>query len=283
MSVQDLARSLVAAGSVKLPDDEGEGIYLLEVRDGNLVEKFWVGDVLQAENVVASEARENTSAAYLLAPEQRLIVFIDQENAVQCYAYNEEIDEWEETPLGSKWNITTSPESRLSANIGPRGEIVVSYQDETGRLAGIMSVAENEWRPFGPLDGNPVPGTPQSLDVVDDKLYLFYVEKDAGIGYLVHDSNTGNWQANSLKNTKFDTSVTNFSIAYDPETRKYEGYFLTGGSLWNIDGEKEKIRLGKVDDNGKLIPSDKAQAGWRIKWKRARKIVATRKKIIIYF
>ncbi|KAI0011060.1 hypothetical protein F4779DRAFT_626740 [Xylariaceae sp. FL0662B] len=272
MSVQDLARSLVAAGSVKLPGNE-EGIYLLDVRDGNLVEKFWVGDVLETESVVASGARDDTTASYLLGVEEdlRLIVFIDQENTVQCYAYNEEIEEWEETPLGSKWNITTSPESKLSANIGPKGEIVVSYQDEAGQLAGIMSVAEEEWRTFGPLDGSPVSGTPLCLDVIDEKIHLFYIEKYAGIGYLVHDPNTGNWQANLIQNAKFDTPVVNFSVVKDPETSSFQSYFITDGSLWSVDGDKGKICLGRVNDNGKLIPSDKAQAGWRVKWKGARK------------
>ncbi|KAI1103040.1 hypothetical protein F4804DRAFT_342806 [Jackrogersella minutella] len=276
MSAQDLARSLFAAGSVKPEGNEGEGIYLLSVRDGNLVEKHWVGDTLENENVIASDVRNDTSASYLLGvePDLRLVVFIDQGNAVQCYAYNEDIEEWEETPLGTKWNITTSPESKLSSTIGPEGEVVISYQDENGHLAGVMSAADDEWEAFGPLDGDPVLGTPQCLEVIDDKLHLFYVEIDGGIGYLVLDSATGNWQVNVLNNTKFDTIVDNFSVAKDTDTGSFQSYFLTGGSLWNVDGEKEKTCLGKVGDNGKLIPSDKAQAGFRIKWRGARKFLA---------
>lgn len=69
MSVQDLARSLTAVGSAKLPSEEGQGLYLLSVRDGNLVEKFWVGHTLQNETVIASDARDDTSASYLLGLE----------------------------------------------------------------------------------------------------------------------------------------------------------------------------------------------------------------------
>ncbi|KAI2616848.1 hypothetical protein GGR54DRAFT_224093 [Hypoxylon sp. NC1633] len=285
MSVQDLARSLVAAGSVRLPGDGGEGIYLLHVRDGNLIEKHWVGETLQNENIIASDVREDTSASYLLGVQQdlRLVVFIDQDNVVQCYGYNEDIEEWEETPLGSKWNITTSSDSKLSANIGPEGEVVVSYQDEDGRLAGIMSAGEKSWSSFGPLEGNPISGTPQRLEVIDEKLHLFYVEKDAGIGYLVRDSKTGDWQANLLKNTKFDTTVANFTVARGSVTGSFQTYFLTDGSLWSIDGENEKTNLGKVDGNGKLIPSDKAQAGWRVRWWGARKVVATGRKVTIWY
>lgn len=128
---------------------------------------------------------------------QRLVVFIDQDNAIQCYSYNEDIEEWEETPLGSKWNITTSSESKLSAILGPEGDIVVSYQDQTGRLAGIMSASSKTWNAFGPLKGDPVPGTPQYLEVIDDKLHLFYVEIDSGVSYLIHDPKTGNWTGES--------------------------------------------------------------------------------------
>ncbi|KAI1385441.1 uncharacterized protein F4822DRAFT_344320 [Hypoxylon trugodes] len=283
MSLQDLARSLSAVGSAKLPSNEGEGLYLLSVRDGNLVEKHWIGSTLQSETVIASDMREDTPASYLLGLEQdlRLVVFIDQENLVQCYAYSDDIEEWEETPLGSEWNITASPESRLSATVGPEGEVVVSYQDETGSLAGIMSAAEKKWKAFGPLDGDPISGTPQYLEVIDDKLHLFYVEKDAGIGYLVLDPGTGKWQTNLLSNTKFDTAIDNFNVVKDTETSPFQSYILTDGSLWNINGGKEKVCLGKVESNGKLIPSDNAQAGFKIKWRGSRKTRARRWKIVL--
>ncbi|KAI0886935.1 uncharacterized protein GGS22DRAFT_178918 [Annulohypoxylon maeteangense] len=275
MSAQDLARSLVAAGSVNLPDNKGEGIYTLSVRDGYLVEKHWVGDVIQNENVIASNVKDNTTASYLLNIEQdlRLVVFIDQDNAIQCSAYNDDIEEWEETPLGDKWNIETNPQSKLSATIGPEDEIVISYQDVNGRLAGIMGAGE-EWKAFGPLAGNPISGTPQRLEVIDDIVYLFYIEEGAGIGYLVLDLDAGVWKANVLHNTKFDTIVDNFCVTKDFDTGSFQSYFLTGGSLWNVDGEKGKICLGNVETNGRLIPSDKAQAGFRVKWRGARKLEA---------
>ncbi|KAI0121864.1 hypothetical protein F4814DRAFT_445816 [Daldinia grandis] len=285
MSVQELARSLVAAGSIKPPSEEGEGIYVLSVRDGDLVEKHWVGDVVEEENVIASGVRNDTSASYLPSSEQmpRLVIFIDQDNSVRCYAYDEDMEEWEETPLGDKWNITTSPKSKLSAIIGPEGEMVVSYQDETDSLAVLMSTGENEWTSFGPLKGDPVVGTPQFLEVIDDKLHLFYVEKRSEIGYLVFNSRTGNWQAKVLENTKFSTVIDNFSVAEDLETRSLQSYCLTGGALWNICGGKEKTLLGEVNDDGKLIPSGRAQAGWKVKWKGARKVKVYKRKIVIWF
>ncbi|KAI1088291.1 hypothetical protein F5B19DRAFT_486041 [Rostrohypoxylon terebratum] len=280
MSTQDLARCLAAAGYVKLPDNEGGGIYILSVRDGYLVEKHWVGDTILSENVIAENVKDNTTASYLISFEEdlRLVVFIDQENTIQCCAYNEDIEEWEETPLGSKWNVETTLDSKLSATIGPEGEIVISYQDVNGRLAGIRSAGKDEWKAFGPLDGNPILGTPQCLEVVDDTVYLFYVEEHAGIGYLALDPSTPEWKASLLPNTKFDTVIDNFSVTKDLDTGNFQSYILTGGALWSVDGAKEKTFLGNVDTTGRLILSDKAQAGFRLKWWGARKLARKMKR-----
>ncbi|KAI0179867.1 hypothetical protein GGR52DRAFT_568634 [Hypoxylon sp. FL1284] len=242
MSLQDRARSLAAVGSAKLPSNEGNGLYLLSVRDGNLVEKFWVGQTVQNETVIASNARNDTSASYLLGleGEPRRVFYIDQDSTIQCCAYDEDTEEWEETPMGSNWSVITCPGSKLSAVYGPKGEVVVSYQNKAGQLAGIMSTNDDEWEEFGPLEGSPVVGTPQCLEVMKDRLHLFYAMEDGGIGFLVSDPDMGAWQDNLLMKPGFDNAIENFSIAHDPETGLFQAYFLSGGSLWNADGEKEK-------------------------------------------
>ncbi|KAG8532880.1 uncharacterized protein KY384_002758 [Bacidia gigantensis] len=252
MSVQDLARSLTAAGWARLPDQEEEKFYLVHVRDGNMIEKLWVGDNAKNEVVIASDARDSTTASYLIYAGQDL-----------CYAYNEDIEEWEQTGLGRKWNIVTSPHSKLSASFGPNGTIVVSYQDPAGRLAGVMSAAEDKWEAFSPPEADPLAGTPLCLENIDDKMHLFYVGKNSNLRYLLFDPAIGKWQDNVLQTAKFDTPIDNFSVVKNPEKDSFQSYFLTGGSMWNVDGDKGKTHLGKVESNGKLIPSDKAQAGWR--------------------
>ncbi|KAH8887283.1 hypothetical protein GQ53DRAFT_656706, partial [Thozetella sp. PMI_491] len=198
------------------------------------------------------------------------------------YASNE-FDEWEDTGFGEKWMITTSPRSKLSANIGPGGGVVISYQDTAGRLVGTMNVGDG-WTAFGPLEAAPMVGTPQVLDVIDDKLHLFYIGEEGGLHYLIFDQEKGTWQGeparatmaancdsaltrmgscsdNMIQNTKFETPIDNFMVTKNPETGSFESYFLTAGSMWAIEGDKEKTNLGKVEGDGKLIPSSKAQAG----------------------
>lgn len=73
MSVQELARSLAATGFGKLPGEEEEGIYPLKANDGGLVEKLWVGDFAKNETMIASDAREDTAASYLLDIKQDVV------------------------------------------------------------------------------------------------------------------------------------------------------------------------------------------------------------------
>lgn len=69
MNSQTLARALLAAGSAKAQTEEGT--YLLEVRDGNIVEKLWVGDSVINETPIASDAKDNSSASILFPPDDR--------------------------------------------------------------------------------------------------------------------------------------------------------------------------------------------------------------------
>lgn len=86
-----------------------------------------------------------------------------------------------------------------------------------------------------------------------------------------------------LENTKFSTVIDNFSVAEDLETGSLQSYFLTDGSLWNVSGEKEKTFLGEVNGDGKLVPSGRAQAGWKVKWRGARKVKVYKRKIVIWY
>lgn len=98
MSAQDLVRSLVAAGSVRSPDDEDEGIYLLHVSDGNLVEKLWVDDGVKNETMIASDAKEDTSASYLLNVKQGLVSPSSSSRGASC----------NRTDTMPEWPITAS-------------------------------------------------------------------------------------------------------------------------------------------------------------------------------
>ncbi|KAI3316916.1 hypothetical protein HD806DRAFT_527476 [Xylariaceae sp. AK1471] len=278
MSVQDLARTLSAAGSIKIPDDVEGSIYILHFRDSDnaLVEKLWVGDQVMKETFVASDAMR-APASYLLTSDgvnpRRVVYFIDTNNTIQCYVHNGK--KWKQTGFSEHCKITTSPNSKLAVGFGPNKELVLFYQDPSGQLVGMMSFQDDQLKPVGPLAASALDGTPLYLSVIDDKTYLFYISKDNHVHYQILDSTTAQWQENALQNTKFDSLVVNFSVSKNAETGSFQSYFLTDGSLWNVDGDKEKTCLGKVESNGKLIPAGKEQAGWRVWWSGARYVEAT--------
>ena len=85
-----------------------------------------------------------------------------------------------------------------------------------------------------------------------------------------------------LENTMFDTPISNFSIAKNPKSDSFQSYFLTDGSMWTIEGEK-RTRFGRVEGNGKLIPTDNAQAGWTVWWRGARYVEATPYMVRIWY
>ena len=72
MSVQVLARSLAAVGWANSPESE-DAITTLYVNNGNLIEKLWVGGSAKSETLIASNARTDTSAAYISQPEQQVV------------------------------------------------------------------------------------------------------------------------------------------------------------------------------------------------------------------
>lgn len=84
MSTAELARSLVAAGSARLLDDQEGGIYLLTVTDNSLVEKLCVGDDIKSETFIASDVKENSSIPYLLAQEQGVVSSLSSPRETSC-------------------------------------------------------------------------------------------------------------------------------------------------------------------------------------------------------
>jgi len=70
--------------------------------------------------------------------------------------------------------------------------------------------------------------------------------------------------------TQFETPIENCYITKNLDTGSLQTYIMSAGSLWNIDGAKDKVCVGKVEGNGKLIPSSNAQAGRYTWWRNAR-------------
>jgi hypothetical protein len=265
MNAQLLVRSLVSAGSAKAPEGE-EGTYMLEVADGYLVEKLWVGGHTTSETPISSDVRDNTSGVYLFprGGDIRLVFFINNDNIVECFSFNEEVSpDWEDTNFSQNVHLVTGPESKLGAVLTSEGGMILAFQDAAGRL---ITVVRNPSK--GPDESLGLPaveartGTPLRLLGIESKLHLFYIGTDGNVHALVRDLESGTWTDGIVENTNFDEPINRFDVTVDSETNSPLFCLLVGDQAWLVDKGKGKTRLGEVQADGQLIAADKAQAGF---------------------
>ncbi|EFW98790.1 cytochrome c oxidase assembly protein [Grosmannia clavigera kw1407] len=278
MSVSEVARCLAATGFARRAINGQEGLYILSVDEGNLVEKHFVGNDVESENIVASDVREGCSTPYLFHEQSnmRIIYLIDQANTLQMYTFNDETLEWEQSPGFLQLAIQTSPQSQLAASITPGGETAICYQNTDGQLAGIVtqtipaSEDNNEgrkigWLAIGPLtDATPKAGTPVRLEIFDEKLHLFYVHGETGgLRYVLLDPAVTKWEDHELGNSVFgnDTPIISFLVTKNSD-KLLETYVHTaGGTIWNVlETGKDRKNLGEVNVEGDFKPANNAQS-----------------------
>jgi hypothetical protein len=263
MNAQLLSRSLVAAGSAKPPGGE-EGTYLLEVTDGNLIEKLWVGGHATGETPISPDVRDSTSGAYLFPKgvEVRLVFFISNANLIECFSFNEEVSpDWEDTNFSQSTHLATGPESKLSVTPTTEGGMILAFQDAAGQLTTVLRTPSNDTYESLSLPAvEAKTGTPLRLLSVENKLHLFYAGRDGNVHALIRDVESGTWTDRIFEHTDFDEPIHNFEVTIDPETGSPVICLLVGDQAWLV--HKDKALLGKVKADGQLIAADKAQAGF---------------------
>lgn len=265
MDAQLLAYSLVAAGSAPAGNGEDK-TYLLEVYDGELVEKPWVGGYATGETPIASDVRDNTSAVYLFprGDDARLVFFVSTADLIECFAYDDaDSPNWIDTKLGEIAKIVTGPNSKLSATLTPEGGRILAYEDTTGQLAlRIRAPMGGEWEKLAIPSTQFVSGTNFLLLYIKNSLHLFYVGNDGSIHALVQDTNGQIWTDRIVENTNFDEPIRNFDVTIDPDNDTFLVCLLVGDYLWLSYTERGQTRLGEVMDDGRLDLDDKEQNGW---------------------
>lgn len=264
MDAQLLARTLISAGFARAGDDENK-TYLLEIQDGELIEKPWVGGYATGETPITSDVRENTSATYLFpfGDDTRLVFFISEDNLIECYVFDEETSaDWHDTKLGETSKIVTGPNSKLSSNLAPEGGKILAYEDADGQLVVVTRFpTDEEWKKLDLPATEPLSGTPLSLTYIQENLHLFYVGQDSNIHDLARDASGERWSDSIVPNTACDEPIRNFTVTADPGSDKIQVAILAGDYVWLVNEEKGKTRLGEVLEDGRLELDDKEQNG----------------------
>ncbi|KAH9828785.1 uncharacterized protein C8Q71DRAFT_792452 [Rhodofomes roseus] len=241
--LQDLTRCLLAAGYAARPDRQ----YLLYTQDGVLISKLWTGDSFGEEELVATSVRPDSSAAILADADDRVIIGITASSTLAAFQYDEDEEEWIQDGALSAYNV--HEKGRLSACYTADHRICIVFQNGSGAL---VHIEETEVDSEGSLDegtgwtatvlkkaSDPLPGTPISTVLDDNGLHVFYVSAADQRVHHLHGGET--WADEEM----FDQTL---------------GPVVTADkAVLQVEDGGDKRELGKVDDNGKLVPSTTAE------------------------
>jgi len=262
--LQDLTRCLLAAGYAAHPD--GQSTYLLYTNDGTLVLKQWTGDSFGKEELVTTAVRPESAAAMLADPEDSLIFAITPSSTLAAFQYDEDEEDWVQDQALSKYDV--HGKGNLSTCYTADHRVCIVFQNASGAL---VRVEETEVDSDGSADraaawaatvlkkaSDPLQGTPIST-VFDDKgLHVFYVS--AADQRIHHLREGAAWADEEM----FDQTWGPLQGVVVSTNREkgggFEAYVLTADRVvLQVDDGGDKRELGKVDKDGKLVPSTTAE------------------------
>ncbi|KAL6305494.1 hypothetical protein BKA93DRAFT_824901 [Sparassis latifolia] len=254
--LQDLSRSLLAAGGAMHP--EGKGTYLLYTDDDSLISKLWTGTEFDESDLIATSIRTGSPASYLLTDDIRLVVCITSDNTVRVLRYDKDEEEWTDDDTIPRYEVHSA--GQLAACLGVDGRLNTFFQDTSGRLIFL----DESWNPTVlPVDVQI--GSPIALAIVEKKgdahLYVFYVSKDNRVHFVAQDD-TGSWSDSRMVNCQVEEKVVRFRVALNEQTDAFEAYALTDGrTVLQITGkgDGQKNELGKIDQDGVFVPGTSAE------------------------
>ncbi|PCH33954.1 hypothetical protein WOLCODRAFT_148019 [Wolfiporia cocos MD-104 SS10] len=128
--LQDLTRSLLAAGGAAHP--EGKGAYFLYSERASLISKHWTGSAFGDGELITDNVRSDSTAAYLISPSSRLVVCISSSSTLRLLRYDEDDEEWVDDDKFPQ--LSVHRDGNLSADIDEDGQISVFFQDASGHL-----------------------------------------------------------------------------------------------------------------------------------------------------
>jgi len=264
--LQELSRSLLAAGSA--PDPKGEGEYLLYVDPNKsfLNCKHWTGDAFGRQELVASSVRPNSTAAYLITPTEKLIICISPSSNLSAYTYDNDECEWVESDDHPIAAYKVHPDGKLAASLDDKGQVYACFQDASQRLVYL----DHKWSSTV-LPATPVAGSPFSTSFFDDTLHLYYI---SATDNYIHDvtRKNGTWRDTVVIKYAFQTRIKAFFMT-ENESGGAESYALTQeNALQKFAAEGEITKLGNVRD-GKFMPQTTEEASMTVRYYRHGQLV----------
>ncbi|KAF2965994.1 hypothetical protein GQX73_g7584 [Xylaria multiplex] len=244
--IQILARNMEAAATA--PSEDDENVYLLEESEGELVQQLWVNNEPKIKTLVTEGVMKNTPALYLIdksrALPKRLIFFLDDSQHFKCVEYNEDDEEWEDTPFSDELSkIDVHPTTQMSGVSNEWGMMII-LETKPGRLE-VLVGSENKWLIIGTIPIQTSPGAAHMVLDYQEKIHLFCFGNDDQIHHLIQPYGEQGWKASIVKNSKLEVAPSRIVAFPREDESSFDLYILLSNSqLIRIEFEGDKTDLG---------------------------------------
>lgn len=249
---QELARQLLSAGGTT--DADGKINYILVVdAKSSLICQHWNGETIAKQEVLVKSVRPNSTAAYIINDDEKIVVFVTPSSKLGASTYDAEERIWtqadsDEIPIT---NHAVHPKGKVTSSPDASGKVFVFFQDANQRLVCL----NDEWTATTLPGDNPIAGTPIVVFAT--------LEGD----FVVHYISSTDKFIHALVRGKDDVwkDVVAFKYACSEDVKALclgegEFYALTeDGKVFKFDVDGKKTDLGTVQD-GKFFPKTVEQA-----------------------
>jgi len=228
---------------------EGIGAYLLYTDRSALISKHWNGSTFGDQELIATNVRENSPAAYLITPTTRLIMCISSASTLLVFRYDDEEEEWIQDAAVPRLEVHST--GKFAASMSCDGHFCVFFQDARGRLIHLDESWFSTILLVDILDGSPI-----STVVINEKTHVVYISAE---DHCMHDLSGdvgGKWDDVVMVGCAFDIKIERFIVAENESSGALEAYVLTEArDIIQViaEGEGTKRDLGKVDESGNFV------------------------------
>ncbi|KAH8704543.1 hypothetical protein GQ44DRAFT_831440 [Phaeosphaeriaceae sp. PMI808] len=262
-AVKQVVKRLASLATAPAEDDDA--YYIVRQSGPNLCQILVTLDGKEGiKKAIAFDVKQGTPALYLVPEvgedeeeaeeeeeeeeEERMVFYLDKSNRLRCNSLQDGV--WEETELvGLPGPVAVHLETQLSGFAGPDG-IWVIYQTPKLELAAIVR-RMGRWSVAGVIPAEMPQGAthvPLGDPANPNGLHLFFPSKNGEICHTHGDFITGNWTAETVKNSQFPGGVSRFIVAPTKVPGSFDIYAATGDSrLVRLSSSGDQVEIGKID------------------------------------
>ena len=245
--LQNLTRCLLAAGYSKSQDGKEQYLLYVDEQTSFLQFQHWSSDSITKEELVgASAVRPNSTAAPVITPIGKLIIFITPSSTLGSYTYDNEEREWVQNDDDPLSTYVVHRDGKVAASVDAIGRVHVVFQDPSHRLTYIDNQRSGTVLPVKPLIGSPF-----SISFAANILRVYYISaKDE----FIHDLSraNGTWNDTVVTKHRFHKKIQSF-VVVESGRGDNELYVMSeDSSLLKIVAQGSPTKLGTVQ-KGKFI------------------------------